>query len=513
MKKNLATPKALFYLLPGLGDILWIAAFIGVIGLGPRMLNVDGDLGRHITIGRYILEQGRVPTTDLFSHTMAGQPLTPHEWLSQVLFALANALLGLDGVVLLCGLVIATAFWLVYRRARTSGRGVLAAVIVVILAMAASSLHWLTRPHIFTFLFLALWLAVLESMRCGRLDRWWMLPLLMLPWANLHGAFIAGFATWILFSLGLAWDGLWKRFPKGEGLQGHFWRYYLLGGASALLVTLLNPSGFGLWKTSLGYVGNRYLVSHTAEYLPPNFQDPSTWPFLLIIGLLVVALGLQARRLEGAHVVPAAAWLVMGLYSVRNVPLFTIVSAPLVAQALGDWLSTYHFRFRFVSALHNLDQRLLQTDLSLRGITWPAVTVVAVALLLINGSNLSFQQGGVSGNRFDPAVFPVAAVDWLEANPQPGEMFNYFPWGGYLLYRDWPQQKVFIDGQTDFYGEALTRQYEQVLTVSDGWEAVLDQYNVKWVIFPPGEALTAALRARQDWKQVYEDGTAVIFTR
>src|SRR5512138_3255833 len=110
--------KVLHFLLPGLGDILWIATFVAVIGLGPRMLNIDGDLGRHLTIGRYILDNGRVPTADLFSHTMAGQPLTPHEWLAQVIFALADRLMGLNGVVLVCALVIATSFWLVFRTAR-----------------------------------------------------------------------------------------------------------------------------------------------------------------------------------------------------------------------------------------------------------------------------------------------------------------------------------------------------------------------------------------------------------
>jgi len=89
MRKN-RVEQILYYLLPGLGDILWIAAFAGVIGLGPRMLNIDGDLGRHLTIGANILDSGRIPTVDLFSHTMLGQPLTPHEWLAQVIFALAN---------------------------------------------------------------------------------------------------------------------------------------------------------------------------------------------------------------------------------------------------------------------------------------------------------------------------------------------------------------------------------------------------------------------------------------
>jgi hypothetical protein len=112
-------PLALRLLLPGLGDILWMAVFTGVILLGPQMMNIDGDLGRHLTIGEYILDTGRVPTTDLFSHTMAGQPVTPHEWLSQVLFALAHRWLGLNGVGLRCGLVIATSFWL-FTGARAS---------------------------------------------------------------------------------------------------------------------------------------------------------------------------------------------------------------------------------------------------------------------------------------------------------------------------------------------------------------------------------------------------------
>jgi hypothetical protein len=507
--------KFLLYLLPGLGDILWIATFVAVIGLGPRMLNIDGDLGRHLTIGGYILDNGHVPTSDLFSHSMPGQPLTPHEWLAQVVFALAYRWMGLNGVVLVCGLVIATSFWLVYRRARKVSQALLAAVIAIVLAMAAASLHWLARPHIFTFLLLALWLGVLEDLRCGRLQRWWLLPVLMLLWANLHGAFIAGFVTWGLYGLGLAWDAFWRRFPKGEGLHGHFWRTYLLGGAAALLVTLVNPAGIGLWGTSTGFLGSRYLVGHTAEYLPPNFQDPSTWPFLLMIGLLFVLFGLQGRRAEtailpAAWVLPAAGWLVMGLYSVRNVPLFAIVSTPLLATALGDWLAAHHHRLKILGRFHALDQRLLRTELSLRGVLWPAVVVVLIATGLQSGARLDLHQ---RGNQFDPRVFPVQAADWLSAHPQPGAMFNEFPWGGYLLYRLWPGQCVFIDGQTDFYGERLTRQYEQVLTLAPGWEDVLQQYQVQWALISPGGALATELRSRAGWQVLYEDATAVILAR
>lgn len=497
-------------LLPSYSDILWIGAFLAVISLGPRLMNIDGDLGRHLTIGGYILDHGQVPTHDLFSHTMLGAPVTPHEWLAQVIFAAGYRMMGLDGVVLVCALVIAFTFWVVYRCSREMSQGVLPAVLMTLLAMAASSLHWLTRPHVFTFLFLALWISVLEDLRRGRHNRWWLLPALMLAWANLHGAFIAGFVTWGIYAAGVAWDLIWKRFPEGEAPTETFWRSYLLGGGTALLATLANPSGLGLWGTSVGYIGNRYLVGHTQEYLPPNFHDPSTWPFLVMVGLLVVLLGLQSRRVETSRILLAAAWLVMGLYSARNVPLFAIASAPLLAGVLGGWLADNRHRRPFLDRLALVDRRIFNMDLSLGGSFWIVAAFLLVVVAFRSGVKLDLQQ---RGNTFDPQVFPVQAVDWLSEHPQVGNMFNHFPWGGYLLYRGWPQERVFIDAQTDFYGEELTRQYEQVLTVSPGWEEILQVYEVRWVIVPPSTALAAELRARPDWQVVYQDETAEIFNK
>ena len=508
MKRVLS--KILLYLFPSLGDILWIGVFAGVIELGPRMMNIDGDLGRHLTIGRYILDHGRIPTADLFSHTLLGQTVTPHEWLSQVIFALAERWLGLDGVVLVSGLVIAASFWLVYRRARSLSGQVLVSVFFTVTAIAASSLHWLTRPHIFTFLFLALWWQVLEDLRGGRLKRWILLPVLMLVWANLHGAFIAGFVTWGLYGLGLVWDTLWQRFPSGEELPPRFWRWFLLGGLASFMVTLANPSGVGLWTTSVGYVGNSYLVGHTAEYLPPNFHSPSTWPFLVMIGLLAVGFGLQTKSLAAARVIPVSAWLVMALYSTRNVPLFALLVAPLLAGAFGDWLACAPARLKLLTRFYQADQRLLETERSLRGMVWPALLVILAAVSFNSGAKLDFQH---SGNAFDPQVFPVQAADWLAEHPQQGGMFNHFPWGGYLLYRMWPDQQVFIDGQTDFYGADLTRQYEQVLTLSPGWESVLQQYEVRWVVISPDSELAQELGSRAEWNNVYQDDTAVILVR
>ncbi|HSO12099.1 MAG TPA: hypothetical protein VLT51_06975, partial [Anaerolineales bacterium] len=89
------------YLFPGLRDAFFIGALLAVSMQGYMLINADGDIGRHITIGNYIAEIWTIPTSDIFSHTMYGERLVPHEWLAQWTFSRFHALMGLDGVVVL----------------------------------------------------------------------------------------------------------------------------------------------------------------------------------------------------------------------------------------------------------------------------------------------------------------------------------------------------------------------------------------------------------------------------
>jgi len=98
---------------------------------------------------------------------------------------------------------------------------------------------------------------------------------------------------------------------------------------------------------------------------------------------------------------------------------------------------------------------------------------------------------------------------------RPEAGFNQFVWGGYILQRLWPAEKVFIDGQTDFYGEALLREYFEVINVDAGWEDVLDKYAVSWMLIPRDGELAEYLYSVDDdvWNVIYEDDIAVIFRR
>ena len=287
-KLNLIAP----YLLPRLQDLLFIGIFLFVCSQGFRLLNGDGDLGRHITLGNYILDHWVVPTHDIFSNTMAGKDLVPHEWLAEVFFALATRMLGLSGDVIIAGIVIATAFVITYKQTVNRGVSRLFALLIVAWAVIASFLHWQVRPHIFTFLFVAIWTFILEQVVDKKKIGIWVLPLIMLIWANVHGGFFLGFVILGAYFAGWAWEYWQGLASKETGI------YLVTAGFWSFVVSFINPAGWNLWITSTGLIGKRFIIDNTSEYLSPNFHIISTWPFLImeILSNLLLGTSNQLRK-------------------------------------------------------------------------------------------------------------------------------------------------------------------------------------------------------------------------
>jgi len=499
MKNKMASSIIIKYLIPRLGEILFISLFITVIGLGPRLLNMDGDIGRHITLGNYILETRTIPTSDHFSFTKLGDPLTPHEWLSEVIFSIFGKIAGLDGIVLVTGIVIGFSTWLVYKTSLLLSKMNLLSIVMGIAAAAASSLHWLARPHIFTILLSAIWVWELEKVRLGIEKRWYLFPIIMLFWVNLHGAFIVGFVIWICYFVGTI---------EFSARPWKINRILLYTGIGSILISLLNPDGIGIWKTGIGFLSNKYLVGHTAEYLPPDFQNYSFWPFLLMILLSLVILAISKKRISLPHTLIISGWTVLALLSARNIPLYAVVVSPILTLIISEMINEHEDKI-FIQ-FSEYQRRLMDVESGLRGGLWSIVTVALVAYLLISGVDLDIKK---QGNVFLREVFPVDAVDWMNDNDVQGNGFNYFTWGGYLLYRNWPERRVFIDGQTDFYGEDFTREYETVISYAPGWQEVLKVYNVSWILIPSGSYLSNRILENEQWDTLYIDNTAVVFVK
>jgi hypothetical protein len=503
------------WLVPRLADVIFLVVFLAALQSGAVMVSVDGDTARHLVVGEYILANGLFPREDLFSHTMAGKPFVAMEWLSEVVSALSYRWAGPAGPVLLHGALIGLAVVVLLGHLQGRGHPPLLAVGVVALAVSASTIHWLARPHIFTLVGTAAFAAVLDAWYRGRLPNrvLWALPVGMLVWANFHGGFLVGL---VVVAIYLGAGGLAVATAPSVADRNEQWARFrpLLPVAGALLVApLATPSGPAL-PIFIASSRNLFLINRTEEYLSPNFHQPALVPFLIMLLGLFAVMVVSRRRPSVPEAMLFVVFAAFALYAARNVPLFAIVAAPALAAQLEavappqGWLGrALAPAGRWVRA-RNL--RVSMVEASLPRYTWSAAIVGGAAAV----ATIQWHAGAAPlGIGFDPTIQPVAAVEFLKTHPPAGNGFNQLRWGGYLIHELWPTQRVFIDGTIGFYGEPLMREYLQVMDLGESWQSILDRRGIQWVIYDSDSALVRQLAATPGWIVVYQDDMATVLIR
>ena len=483
--------KIISYLLPGLTSMLFIAAVGGVMLLGNRMINIDGDLPRHILTGRLIIESRSIPTTEPFIFPYEGRIFTPHEWLTDLLFFSIFTSAGLTGLVAVTAIIIASTFLILYHEIVKQGAMRLPTLMLVIWGLAITSLNWAIRPHAISMLLFMVWITWADRLARGEGGRWWKFPLLMLLWVNLHGEFIAGILVLLAYCAGWLWDYLTDRANSDLRIG----KLLLISLSASLLISPLNPSGIKPWTTILGFVQNPYLMSRMQEVNPPNFQQKE---FLIILGMLAFSLfilAIRRRKLLSGRVFLLIGFSLLALYAARNLHFYGIVAPYVLAVPLSEILAYRVFQ--------RTDENLKNVELQLKGYFWPSLVVLLLFLFSFTNRNIY---------SFSKEIFPVEAIRWLQGNPQKGKMFNDINWGGYIESQTWPEEQTFIDSIADPAGE-LTQQYENIITTSPDWNKLLEEYDISWVIIKPTSLLARELISHPDWELIYHDFTAMIFRR
>jgi hypothetical protein len=279
----------------------------------------------------------------------------------------------------------------------------------------------------------------------------------------------------------------------------------LLGGGLSLAATFLSPSGFEIWDAVISLGSNTYITSRIPEYQSANFHLPGTWPFILLLLLTITAFARTPSKTGWTYILLTLTFTGFALYTSRMIPLFAIVIVPVAARAAGDW-----FEADFsTSRLAQTEKNITLINSSSNGSIWMLLLLLAVFLVFRAGGALD---PGHRGNVFDARFFPVQAVDWLHEHPQNGPMFNEFDWGGYLLLKLSARQQIFMDGHTHIYGEALTREYETVTFLGNGWQEIMSRYQIKWAIVRAESPIAQALK-EEGWMTVYDDDTSTILRK
>jgi hypothetical protein len=157
------------------------------------------------------------------------------------------------------------------------------------------------------------------------------------------------------------------------------------------------------------------------------------------------------------------------------------------------------------------DYRMTEMEWRLRGHLWPALAVLLGFLVCIEHGRLGARQ--LMDAHFDAERFPVKAAEVIAQRGIREPIFAPDYWGGYLIYRFFPEPKVFVDDRHDLYGDSFLKEYLKVMHVQPDWENFLNKRQVQWVLAPAEGSLANILKETPAWKMTYEDGTAVLFQR
>ncbi len=504
------------FLAPSVIDLFFIALLAGLsCGALGRILLRDSDIGWHIRNGQLMLQTHAMVRTDPFSSTMAGQTWYAWEWLYDILIAAIHHVFGLNGVVFYSAAIIAVTFVLALHVALRRGGNLPLTILLLIIALGATAIHFLARPHIVSWLFTVIWFDVLDSAEQQRSGQIYWLPMLMILWVNLHGGFVLGFMLLGIYLIAAAVAFFWRK----QREHAAAWLKQL--GLVTLLTaaaSFVNPYGYHLHVHVFRYLTDRFLMDRITEFASPDFHAVPQQCFAILLLITILAIATARRKPSLVHVLVLLLAAYSGFYATRSLPtsslLMVLIIAPMLSQtiagaaedaAIASWLR------RFFFWLDSFSARMSNMETQFRGHLWLMVVFVLGIVACANHGRVGSAQ--FLNAYFDDKRFPVESAEYIAAHEIHDPIFSLDYWGGYLIYRLYPETKVVLDDRHDLYGDQFFEEYLKVVWVQPGWEKVLNDRRVDWVLVPPQSTLANMLRITSAWTVQHEDKTAVLFRR
>ena len=471
-------------------------------------VSIDTDTWWHLKTGEYIIENGEIPQTDIFSHTRFGESWRGASagWTMQSGLFLIYLNLGYAGLNIFTACMVTLAFFIIYK---SMSGGEFLKGFILIFAAVVSSVFWAARPYLMTFVLSALTILILEDYRWKRKDRLWVIPLIMILWVNSHGGFVYGVIIWGLYGIaeGIIWMGQAKTiknfFTKDwflSGLKGSVGKLLLIGLLMILAISI-NPAGPSMLLYPFETVSIAALQDFIQEWQSPNFHDINAQPFVWMIIAFLGIFGVSKDKLALSDFILLGTFTYMGLLAGRNIAIFALISAPIFSRYAAPLAVKLGDKFNF----HGLSDEIPKKPLRIINIIILILLFSTVILKMAVVLPTNINQAHVSD------YLPSKAIDYLKENPLKGKILNTYNWGGYLIW-EIPEHPVFVDGRTDLYRDEILLEWLGIMKADQGWEEKLDHWDIDIIFIERNMYLARELNL-DEWGLVYQDEQAVIYTR
>lgn len=513
---------------------LLILYLLGAIFIIASKRIEDYDIWYHLRTGEYIIKYWSIPHKDLFSHTAQGHPWITHEWLSQVIFHLFYHNLGLLSLIFLKASIITLTFYLLFKMLYKFNQNLTQSVTLTFLAALVSVGSFSERPQLFSYLFfvLLLYLLSLHPVRNTNLATRYntisngvykenknyllVLPFLTALWANCHASFFLVFVVLLVFIFAEYIKSYLKAgatlLPDKELVQqaGRLGPLIVILFLT-ILFSLINPNTYKLFLYPFGTIFNPMHTKYILEWQSPNFHLLQTKFFEFMLLLTIVCFALS-KEIDLTDLLLFLIFTHFALDSVRHLPLFALVATPILGKHIGNLFSLFSEILEKFTArsllIFNLRQKIKRVD---KGVS-PNIPLLNWLILLFLIVFLSYNLP--HSNKFTSCVkkseFPLGAAEFIKENNLKGNMFNEYDWGGFLIFKLYPDYRVFIDGRMDIYADKVFLDYLKIERLETGWEKICRKYKIKFFLLKRDSPFAQALRERGDFKVIYQDKLSVI---
>lgn len=471
----------------------------------------DPDFYWHVKTGEYIWASGVLPHADVFSYTQPGKPWVLHEWLFQIIIYLVYRSGGTLGVNVLVALFYTACCYLMFRSVRLLLAGNDSKVLIVTLLCGSLFTGVAPRPYLFTFLLFSLFLYRLILFKYEQdHSHLWVFPVIMPFWTNVHGGYFIGIFLLCLF---MALECLGSLVHVGKGaVERRALAHLAIATGAAILATLINPEFIKHWWYPFQVIGMDASKGFIEEWRSPDFHQPFFQYFLAVVVGSVGMVLYSGRRLDLTEFGMPVVFVGSAFIARRNIPLAAIVLAPFLALQLKTAVSRLESTVKELSTKsssrmvkvisRSLDTAMRAPEVPSRSesfINALLIVLTLISLVVLYPSRQKEMRETLN------TIIPVKATDFVVRNNIHGHMFNAYHYGGYLIYRLFPTQKVFIDGRADMYGDAFINYANGVYEGQSLWRQAFDKYQVDYVMCESESPIRQLLLVGGQFKLVFDD--------
>ncbi len=442
----------------------------------------DPDYYWHIKAGEYMINHGQFLTKDIFSWVTGiyNTYWVSHEWLFDVMIFILSRLFPGYHVLIYSIICIFSLLCLIFFLNKKKWlSNILFTLVWNILGMFFLVTYTTPRPQLLVFLFLVVTLYLLYDLRSNeKSNKIYLLPVLTIIWSNIHGGSsnMPYILTFIFIVIGLFNFKCSKM--EASRLSKVQFKKYILVFFLCLVATMINPHGIRMLIYPYENMSNQFMLKTITEWHPTNLNEIYHCLFFFLFSITLLIVLLSKKKLQFIDLVIFGFTLFLGLKSIRFWMFFYIAASMIIVNYIPEY-------------------KLKKGDENY---------ILLIVVLLFGFFMMGFKDINKS---LEKKVLSDKVISYLKEN-KPKRLYNYYDYGGYLIYND---IKVFVDGRADLYSKYNYEDSYNLSTMTGNIKKIIDKYDFDYYLISKDSSLSYYLKEREDFRLVLQDGKQVIYKK